>query len=125
MDTMKRHRSVASRSFLSRNRSKREDGDHTGREFKEPFGLTTLYDPKYTAVVDLVIVHGLGGGLVVPGQSPMSPCCIGPKNGYPRTLALWTFEYMLLDMMPTGERRARLVFMTLLNPSSGRYKTLH
>ena len=84
MDTMKRHQSVASRSFLSRTRSKREDGDDTGGEFKGPFGLTTLYDPKYTAVVDLVFVHGLGGGSRSTWTKSDEPSLYWPQEWLPK-----------------------------------------
>lgn len=53
---------MSGRSFLSRRLPKSHSGSDMAADLKGPLGLNTLYQPQSFAVVDLVFVHGLGGG---------------------------------------------------------------
>lgn len=53
---------MSSRSFLSRGLTKRHSGSDMAADSKGPLGLNTLYQPRTSAVADVVFVHGLGGG---------------------------------------------------------------
>ena len=50
------------RTFLSRTLTRRDARGQSAEDAKGPFGLNTLFDPDDPAIVDLVFVHGLGGG---------------------------------------------------------------
>lgn len=53
---------MSGRSFLSRRLTGSRSGEGIISDPKGPLGLTTLYQPRADAVVDLIFVHGLGGG---------------------------------------------------------------
>ncbi len=65
MDQLGSQKSTASssnRSFLSRALTRRQECSDAPKDLKGPLGLNTLYKPPSTAITDLVLVHGLGGG---------------------------------------------------------------
>ncbi|KAI4212781.1 MAG: hypothetical protein LQ351_004483 [Letrouitia transgressa] len=51
----------SSRSFLSRNLTKRDGSSESSEEVYGRLGLNMLHEPSY-AIADLIFVHGLGGG---------------------------------------------------------------
>ena len=90
--------SSPSRSFLSRSLAKREGGDEAGAESKGPFGLTTLYVPSGSAIVDLIFVHGLGGGSQSTWMKSGDPSLYWPQEWLPcdpgfRDVRIHSFGY--------------------------------
>ena len=65
MEQVKRANTAASsssRSFFTRNLTRREGSRESPEDLKGPLGLNTLYVPNGNAIADLIFVHGLGGG---------------------------------------------------------------
>lgn len=73
---------TASRSFLSRTLTRRENGN-TAEDLKGPFGLNTLYQPLKTAVADLIFIHGLGGGSRSTWTKSSDPSLYWPQEWLP------------------------------------------
>ena len=86
MDPPKSLRSTASasnRSFFSRALTRRETGTDSAEDGKGPLGLNTLYQPSCSAVVDLIFVHGLGGGSRSTWTKSGDPTLYWPKTWLP------------------------------------------
>ena len=84
----KRHQSSASPSsrpllgrLLSRNDSK---GSGSTEDVKGPYGLNTLFNPSEDAIVDLIFVHGLGGGSRSTWSKSPDPEMYWPQKWLPR-----------------------------------------
>lgn len=86
MDHFERHKSSSSnssRSFLSRTLTRHDGNTETTQDVKGPLGLNTLYIPTSTTVVDLVFVHGLGGGSRSTWTKNGEPSLYWPKEWLP------------------------------------------
>jgi hypothetical protein len=82
------------RSFKRRETGRTDDNSST----KGPIGLTTLYDPKENAVVDLIFVHGLNGGSQSTWTKNGNPALFWPREWLPndaafRDVRIHTFGY--------------------------------
>ena len=98
MDRMKSQSSSSSRSFLSRSLTRWEGSGDAGAESKGPFGLTNLYAPSGSAIVDLIFVHGLGGGSWSTWTKSGDPSLYWPQEWLPsdpgfRDVRIHTFGY--------------------------------
>ena len=98
MGIMKRQSSTSSRSLLSRTLARREDGDDASVELKGSYGLITLYEPPDSAIVDLIFVHGLGGGSRSTWTKSGDPSLYWPQEWLPndfgfRDVRIHSFGY--------------------------------
>ena len=62
MERSRTSETSSGRTFFSRTLTRRDARGQSSEDGKGPFGLNTLFDPANPAIVDLVFVHGLGGG---------------------------------------------------------------
>ena len=84
-DRSKSSSSTSGRSFLSRTLRGRGESDTANEEPpKGPYGLTTLYEPSDPAIVDLVFVHGLGGGSRSTWTKSMDSSLFWPQEWLPQ-----------------------------------------
>jgi hypothetical protein len=98
LERSKTNASVSSRSFFSRTLTRLDGGSDSSEDLKGPFGLTTLFDPSTSAIVDLVFVHGLGGGSRSTWTKSGNPCLYWPQEWLPkdvgfRDVRVHTFGY--------------------------------
>lgn len=98
MDRLKRQPSTSSRSFLSRTLTRHEGSEDVGTDLKGPFGLTTLYEPPASTIVDLIFVHGLGGGSRSTWTKSDDPSLYWPQEWLPhdpgfRDVRIHSFGY--------------------------------
>jgi hypothetical protein len=87
MDLELQPTSSNSRSFLSRTLTRRSGGSDSSssEETKGAFGLNTLYTPLCgSASVDLIFVHGLGGGSRSTWTKSSDPSLYWPKEWLPK-----------------------------------------
>jgi hypothetical protein len=77
--------SFNTRTFLSRALMKRSGGSASSEDTKGAFGLNTLYTPlSGSANVDLIFVHGLGGGSRSTWTKSGDPSLCWPKEWLPK-----------------------------------------
>ncbi|KAL9581454.1 MAG: hypothetical protein Q9212_003889 [Teloschistes hypoglaucus] len=103
MDPLERLKSSASRSslnrsFLSRTLTRRGDHAEASQDAKGTLGLNTLYIPTDITVVDLVFVHGLGGGSRSTWSKNGEPSLYWPEEWLPndpgfRDVRIHSFGY--------------------------------
>ena len=86
MERSKTQAISSGRSFLSRTLARHESSGDSVEDGKGPLGLNTLYDPAKSAIVDLVLVHGLGGGSRSTWTKSDSPSQYWPKEWLPQDL---------------------------------------
>ena len=72
------------RSFISRTFARHGSGSDLSEDTKGPHGLITLFNPRNLAVVDLVFVHGLGGGSRSTWTKSGDPALYWPKEWLPQ-----------------------------------------
>ena len=72
------------RSFISRTLARYDTGNEPSGDMKGPFGLNTLFNPRGSAVADLVFVHGLGGGSRSTWTKSGDPALYWPKEWLPQ-----------------------------------------
>lgn len=98
MDRLKSQPSTSSRSLFSRTLIRREVSDDAGGDSKGSFGLNILYEPSDPAVVDLIFVHGLGGGSRSTWTKSDDPSLYWPQEWLPhdpgfRDVRIHSFGY--------------------------------
>jgi hypothetical protein len=74
----------AGRSFFPRTATFRKGSETSTENEKGPIGLTTVYKPLEKAIVDLVFVHGLGGGSRKTWSKNEDPALFWPQEWLPR-----------------------------------------
>ena len=72
------------RSFISRTFARHSSGSDLSEDTKGPYGLNTLFNPGNAAIVDLVFVHGLGGGSKSTWTKSGDPALYWPKEWLPQ-----------------------------------------
>jgi len=90
--------SSSNRSFFARGLVRREGREGEGSDgTKGPLGLTTVFQPPETVAIDLVFVHGLGGGSqstwTKSGDLSFWPREWLPKDTAFRDVRIHTFGY--------------------------------
>lgn len=76
----------SSRSFLSRNLTKRDGSGESSEEVNGRLGLNTLHEPSH-AIADLIFVHGLGGGSRSTWTKDNNPSLYWPQMWLPNDVA--------------------------------------
>ena len=98
MDRLKSQPSTSSRSFLSRTLIRSEGDEDADVDSKGQFGLNSLYEPPDSAIVDLIFVHGLGGGSRSTWTKCNDPSLYWPQEWLPhdpgfRDVRIHSFGY--------------------------------
>jgi hypothetical protein len=81
---LERQKTTSTSRRLFFNRMRRESSTINAEDIKGPLGLNTLFEPAQPAIVDLVFVHGLGGGSQSTWTKSNDPSLYWPKQWLPQ-----------------------------------------